>query len=372
MEWNYQSPVERSTGYEDIMDYLQSFTKERFKSASKEEQDKIIKEVWEIYHERDIFPIIYLNHDGIVKEIQKGIEYEAKIQDGIVNCGSGICTALCNFMFPNLYEAYNQYSKYGGSMIDRESGIRKFRDEHFMKKIIYYAIACNGDATPRSIAAGIRMVGTIPSNFRPMNAKALYEAYCPDGGVIYDHSCGFGGRLCGALMSKKNFYYVGTEPNSATYENLNKLGREIESVTGRTGSYKTYKMGSEDFRANPEIFDFAFSSPPYFDLEVYCDEPTQCYIRYPNIYDWLDKFVKKTIENIWYMLKHDRYCAVNIADFNYGSRTMNYIDIWRGYCLEVGFKYHETLRLKVPSHSGNGESRITTGREEVIMVFYKE
>lgn len=45
MEWNYQSPVERSTGYEDIMDYLQSFTKERFKSASKEEQDKIIKEV---------------------------------------------------------------------------------------------------------------------------------------------------------------------------------------------------------------------------------------------------------------------------------------------------------------------------------------
>jgi hypothetical protein len=72
------------------------------------------------------------------------------------------------------------------------------------------------------------------------------------------------------------------------------------------------------------------------------------------------------------MLKPNRYCAVNIADFSYGSRTMNYVDIWKRYCLDVGFKFHETLHLKVPSHSGNGENRVTTGREEVILVFYKE
>lgn len=264
MKWNYESLVEKSTGYEDILPYLQSFTKEKFKAMSKEEQDKVIDEVWEIYRDRGIFPITYFNEEGIKKEIQRGIDYDAQVKDGVVSCGAGVCTALCNFMFPNLYEAYNQYSCYGGSMIDRESGIRKFNDYPYMRKIIYYAIACDGSAEPKSIMAGIRQVGTLPSNFRPMNAKAIYEKYTPDGGVIYDHSCGFGGRMCGALTSKKNFYYVGCEPNSQTYENLNHLGEEIEKVTGRTGSYKVYKIGSEDFRANPEIFDFAFSSPPLF------------------------------------------------------------------------------------------------------------
>jgi hypothetical protein len=364
--------MERSTGYEDVMDYLASITKDKFKALSKEEQSVVIDEVYEIYHRRGIFPITYFNQEGIRNEIQRGIDYEAKIENGVVNCGAGVCTALCNFMFPNLYEAYNQYSCYGGSMIERESGIRKFNDKPYMEKIIYYAIACDGSAVPKSIMAGIRQVGTLPSNFRPMNAKALYEKYCPENGIIYDYCAGFGGRMTGALTSKKNFYYVACEPNSKTYENLNRLGAEIEKVTGRTGSYKVYKMGSEDFRANSEVFDFAFSSPPYFDLEVYCDEPTQCYNRYPNIYDWLEKFVRAVIENVYYMLKHDRYYAVNIADFDYGSRRMNYVDIWKDYSLQAGFKYHETLHLKVPSHGGNGEFRPTNGKKEQILVFYKE
>lgn len=370
MEWNYVSPVERSTGYEDIMDYLKSINKEKFKGSTQEEQERIIDEVCQIYRERSIFPITYFNQDGIRKEIEKGIEFDAKIKNGIVNTGRGICSTLCNFMFPNLYEAYNQHNSYWGGKY-KESAEWKFMDDDFFRKVVKFAVACQGDATPGSIYCGIRQVGTMPSNFQPMNAKALYDEYCPEGGVIYDFACGFGGRLTGALTSKKNFYYVGVEPNSKTFENLNRMGSEIEKVTGRAGSFKIYKIGSEDFRGNPEIFDFAFSSPPYFDLEIYCDEPTQCYNRYPNIYDWLDKYVKVTIENIYHMLKHDRYYAVNIADFDYGSKRMNYVDIWKEYSIKAGFVHNDTLHLKISSHGGNGENRVLSGKKEQIMVFYK-
>jgi hypothetical protein len=372
MQWKYESPTNKSTGYEDVMDYLESFTREKFKKASKAEQDEMINEVYQIYRERDIFPITYFNKEGIREEIQKGIDYEPEIKNGIVNCGAGVCTALCHFMFPNLFEAYNQYNCYGGSMIERESGIRKFHDEHYFKRVIFYALNCDANATPKSIRAGFRQVGTLPSNFRPMNAKALYERYCPENGVIYDYCAGFGGRMTGALTSKKHFYYVACEPNTQTYINLNRLGKEIEEVTGRTSSYKINKIGSEDFRANPEIFDFAFSSPPYFDLEVYSEEKTQCYNRYPDIYVWLNKFVKQTIENIYYMLKPDRYYAVNIADFDYKGKRMNYVYLWKEYSINAGFKYHETLYLKVPSHGGNGELRKLNGKIEQIMVFKKD
>ncbi len=72
------------------------------------------------------------------------------------------------------------------------------------------------------------------------------------------------------------------------------------------------------------------------------------------------------------MLKHDRYYAVNIADFDYGNRRMNYVDIWKDYAIKAGFRYHETLHLKISSHGGNGEKRETKGKKERILVFYKE
>lgn len=372
MEWIYQSPTKKSTGYEDLYEKLSSYKSEDYKKASQEEKDRILDEVADIYQERGIFPIYYFNEEGIREEIQRAIDFEALIKDDVVNTGAGVCTHLCNFFMPNLYEAYNKYSKAShGANPENESGEFKFTNREFLRKCIRFAISCDNSALPESVMAGIRQVGSLPSNFRPMNAQAIYEAYCPEGGVIYDYSCGFGGRLTGALTSKKNFTYIGTEPNSKTFENLHRLGHAIESVTGRTNSFKIVKLGSEKFKTNPEIFDFAFSSPPYFDLECYCDEPTQCYNAYPNIYDWFDKYVNATIRNIYNGLKHDRYYAVNIADFNYKGKVMNYVDVWKAYSEKAGFEYIKDLRLKLSVHAGSSDTKFKRGKSERIMVFYK-
>ena len=52
---------------------------------------------------------------------------------------------------------------------------------------------------------------------------------------------------------------------------------------------KIYKQGSE-CKLPAEIvgnMDFAFSSPPYFNLEKYSDEETQCYVKFSKLNEWI-------------------------------------------------------------------------------------
>lgn len=211
------------------------------------------------------------------------------------------------------------------------------------------------------------------TNFKPMNAKALYERYVPNNGVIFDYACGFGGRMLGALSSKNNYVYFGVEPNTETYENLNKLGGYIEQVTGRSGSFKIACKGSEDIRLKKSNFvDFAFSSPPYFSLEKYSDEDTQCYIKFPTIEEWFDGYVKPTIQNIYNMLKPSCYYAVNIADFKIGKNEVKFVDKWIEISEDIGFKYDHQIHMKLQTRRGVGHDEDNKRtKKEGIFVFKK-
>lgn len=375
-EWNYISESKRSTGYEAVYPLLEKYTKERYKKASDEEKQRMIEEVCDIYQERDIFPIEYMNEEGIKEDIQRCIDFEAEIKEGIVNTGAGVGTRTCNMLFPNMYgtKNVNNITEYfrGG-----ENALGRFETRKFLRHAVKFAIEVGSESGipyPSNVMAGIRMGGAMASNFRPMNAKAIYENYTPKGGLIFDYASGFGGRLMGALTSKNNYTYVGTDPNSETYENLLKLGSAIESVTGRKNSFRILKIGSEFFKpAKGETFDYAFSSPPYFNLEQYTDEKTQCYNAYPDIYDWFENYVRATIRNIYYILKHGRYYSVNIADFNSDGKIINYVDTWKRFSLEEGFEFYEELRLRIPKRTHGGEVKNKkAGKEERIMTFYKK
>lgn len=365
-EWNYKSNTYSSTGYEDVYQILEKFTKEKYLSSTKEVREDMVQIVFDIYRERDIFPTVYYNDDGVKSEIQKAIDYEPCIKNNTIK-GGGF-SQLCTFFFPNFYDSYNINGQSGKSF---QSGRYKFYDDVFFRRVITFAIKHHGDAKPSGIMSGMRMVGSLPSNFNPMRAKAVYEEYCPENGVIWDYCCGYGGRLLGCLSSKKNFVYVGTEPNTETYQNLIKFGKTIESVTKRENSFRILKKGSEVVKFRNEIFDFAFSSPPYFNLEHYCNEPTQCYIKFPDIYSWIDGYVRETIRNIFKYLKHDRYYAVNIADFHdRKDKIVNYVDVWKDISLREGFKFYNEIYLSLKAPCGNGNRKNT--KQERVLIFYKE
>jgi hypothetical protein len=158
------------------------------------------------------------------------------------------------------------------------------------------------------------------SNFKPSAAAAIYNKYLPEtGGVVFDPSAGFGGRLLGALACRKVTGYIGCDPATETFKCLETMASEVGNAARklrRDMGFKPYHCGSEDMRPNlqPASVDCVLWSPPYYDTEKYCTEPTQSYLKFRTRESWLEGFVGATLDNIAYALKPEGVLAVNIAD----------------------------------------------------------
>lgn len=192
------------------------------------------------------------------------------------------------------------------------------------------------------------------------------------GSIFITGNCGFGGRLLGALSSKKNFRYVGTDPCTETMYNLHRLAEYIEMTTGRDESYELHCCGSEVFRGPANSIDFAFTSPPYFNLELYSDEDTQCFNKFPVLEDWLEGYVRGTIKNVHHMLKPGRYYAINIADFKvHGGEIVAYVDEWIRISEEEGMPLFDTVYLGVTARAGSRQQQFGEKKKENILIFKK-
>lgn len=383
--WNYQVPdlLDHATGYEDVDSELRRYSSIDFQKADDAGKRAIISFVADIYESKGIFPIRYFSEKGAYNEITKCIDFTAKFDGDTVSTGASIGTTLCSWMFPNLYKTPSAHDA------DKETGIGlsawdKFYNREWLERIISFNY--NYDYPEgvlgypaRSLMGGIRMTGSIPTNFRPMNAQAVFERFTPAGGVIWDYCSGFGGRLLGALTSKKDFTYIGTDPDTETVYNLHSLGKSIEEVTGRSNSFELHCCGSETLEGEANSIDFAFSSPPYFDLEQYgidggdFNSEAQCWIKFPDLDDWMNGYVRGTIRNIHHMLKRRSYYAVNIADFTTSKGSVSYVDRWRQISEEEGFRHYDTVYLGVKARTGSKMHGGQDGsvKHENIMIFKK-
>ena len=147
------------------------------------------------------------------------------------------------------------------------------------------------------------------SNFRPSAAAALYKKYA-DNGVVWDMSCGFGGRLIGALASNNVKKYIGTDPSQKTFDGL----KEIKNDFFHLGmDIELHKCGSEVFIPNCEV-DFCFTSPPYFNTEEYAYEDNQSFLAYNTVELWNEFFLRKTIKNCFSCLKKGKFLGLNVAN----------------------------------------------------------
>lgn len=147
--------------------------------------------------------------------------------------------------------------------------------------------------TNSSIINGIINTGLAMgvSQFKPVVAKFLYEKYCQKEGKVLDFAAGWGARALAAMSLGLD--YTGIDP--LTYNKINELIRffdynNIRLIDGCSEDNKLF----DDFESK---FDFIFSSPPYFDLEVYSDDDKQCYVK-NNIYvKWLQQYWRPTVIN---------------------------------------------------------------------------
>jgi len=348
------------TGYEDHYAELDTFTKEVYDANPAE----TIERVFNIYRTRGLVPIIYYTEAGLIKALKdfKSINYN-KVENNRIGLGNNQGQTINRFVFTNMQTAEPK-GRGSNSLKDR------FHDDAKLRRAIRICFEFrdgNHLVYPTAMRRSLELVtGENVQNFKPQNARAIAERLCPVlWGRIYDYSCGYGGRLLGITSSNMNYSYIGTDPNTETYDYL----QYIDGLLGNNS--EIICSPSEEYQADD--IDLAFSSPPYFNLEKYSDEDTQCMVKYTTMDDWFDGYVYPTMQNIHKSLNTDGVFATNIADYkSYGNKEYFVVDRWIELAEKVGFKHTATIKMMLNTRPGAGNNK-KEGREkfEGVYVFSK-
>jgi len=212
------------------------------------------------------------------------------------------------------------------------------------------------------------------SNFRPTAAAAVYHRLLPErGGVVWDMSAGFGGRLLGSFACDRVEKYIGTDPSTHAIDGLREMADELvpmaEQLGRRTLEVELHKTGSEDFAPNRNSFDLCFTSPPYFGWEQYSHEPAQSHKRFPTQDSWLHGFIGATLRNCAHGLKRNGILAINIASV---AAFPNLANIFLRFAEENGWRLIETLQLQLSKMVGLKHLGKGMFKTEPIFVFKKK
>lgn len=218
------------------------------------------------------------------------------------------------------------------------------------------------------------------SNFRPGFACYYYRKYCPEGGTVLDTSTGYGGRLVGALASRKVKRYVGIDPNRPTHIGNQRLAYDLAEPLGvrvdllnlpAEDVFQDGTWGGQYYDWQGKC-DLAFTSPPYFRKELYSEADTQSWVRYgedKSGEQWRLGFLLPMLRLQYAALKPECFAVVNIADVTIGTRRYPLKDWAIEGAKEVGFQYVGSDSFRMGQRLGaNQEDGVA---EEPVLQFRK-
>lgn len=138
--------------------------------------------------------------------------------------------------------------------------------------------------------------------FRPAVALDIYRTYCPTS--ILDVCCGWGGRAVAAAVYGCS--YLGIDINkelSIAYERMsNFLGDKINMII----------FDSLQFDYSNLKYDMVFTSPPYYNLEIY-----EHNAAHKTKDAWDELFYKPLFTKVWKHLQPGGKMILNINDILY-------------------------------------------------------
>jgi hypothetical protein len=369
-EWGYTPTSNVCSGYESVLPQLQALSKERWLAADEEGREAIQQEVFDIYRSINIVPITYYSLDGCREQVREVAYKNKSVVNRQLGVGNNDGLAFGRFWFPNMQDAkWND---------NATVSIRaRFNHDNKLRRAIKLCYVHRDEGAdsviPKNLRRALELVngGTI-QNFKPMNARAVWEHICPMfRGNLLDFSSGYGGRMMGAMTSNLRYHYTGLDPNTRTHLGLTALGELLVEQDMGNG-YKMHCMPSEEFEPEPGLYDAAFSSPPYFNLETYTDEPTQCMNRYPGLDLWFEGYVVPTLKMIHKGLAMGSIYAVNIADYKNSKESFEIVDQWKRLSEQVGFQYVEQIDMLLNVRPGVGNNKLEKAyKSEGIYLFRK-
>lgn len=194
-------------------------------------------------------------------------------------------------------------------------------------------------------------------------ARDIYRQFSKPGADVLDPCAGWGGRMLGWLCSLHAGTYSGCDASLATARGFERMIAELQIKNA-----SVVHLAFEDWELMQNSCDFAFTSPPYFDRELYSSDPEQSCVRYMTYHAWRDGFLRALIVNTLRALKPGCRFVLNVSEAAEHPIPADVVAIAQG----AGAVVEQQSKLDVGAGSGGGMQMKDSISEDLIVLKKKE
>ena len=201
----------------------------------------------------------------------------------------------------------------------------------------------------------------IPNDFPALLARDLIDEFTPDRGSVLDPCHGWGGRCLGFLLSHAQ-RYDGYDPAPQTSAGVSAMFADLAKLTpDRVKIAHFAQRPFERAALKAAAYDFALTSPPYYDTEKY-DGDASSWKSYATFDAWVKGFYEPLISKTSRALKPGGVFALQV-----GSQTYPLKEAAIALAPRCGF-VHDVTRH---THMVNNRSGTEPDDGEVVIILRK-
>jgi SAM-dependent methyltransferase len=158
------------------------------------------------------------------------------------------------------------------------------------------------------------------------------------GGLVLDPCAGYGGRAAGTLAAGRR--YFGIDPHPSATSSFQALFQAFGDPSARFTN-----APFEDVLLDDVLADCVLTSPPYFSVERYSNDPTQSWVRYKTWTTWVEEFLTPFARKSFQVLREGGVFCVNTKNVRVGRQEFPIVDELARIARVLGFTLERTLEL---------------------------
>lgn len=195
--------------------------------------------------------------------------------------------------------------------------IRKFGEEKGIKNLRDAIYAFIKEELNKAEVGTFRP--SLAAGFNNVFFKKLLNEPCR----VLDICSGWGDRMIGFVASSADVY-VGVDPNPDLFEGYEKSLNFVKEVTSSKTDVQMINSPFETAEIPDKKYNLIFTSPPYFDLEIYSDKDGQSLKtaeikttkeRSNTFENWFEDFLMTSLLKAWKFLQPGGWMCININNY---------------------------------------------------------
>lgn len=190
-----------------------------------------------------------------------------------------------------------------------------FRDPRVVLNVLNAAVSRWKYICPETVRESLYSLVKECTQFKPTLAAEIIRLF--NAKRVLDFSAGWGDRMVGAMAADVDLYQ-GYDPNTALKPGHTRLIKTLVPEDRQHCfqiEYQAFETVTDTTsQLEPESFDLVFTSPPFFNFEIYTTLPGQSVDSYPTLELWLAKFLCKSLKKSWDALKPGGHLVIHLTD----------------------------------------------------------